>query len=260
MNSTDHTEHIEQLARQLPPITLEEMSGIRLMNRTDQKYVTNVPTLLRLLAMTRGNYYSQSIGGNRISPYATTYWDETNRLALFRQHETGRTPRQKVRVRTYLNSDTTFLEIKKKDNHGKTAKTRMEVPSLEAVMNEGAGADFLYEHTGMRLGSMQPAVGNRFNRLTLVNMAKTERLTIDFDISFYNYRTNGTARMDNIVVIELKRDGRCPSPILPLLRTLRIKPAGFSKYCVGASVTDNTLHINRFKKRLVHIRKVAEAH
>ena len=63
--------------------------------------------------------------------------------------------------------------------------------------------------------------------------------------------------MDHIVVIELKRDGRVHSPIIPLLRQLRIKPAGFSKYCIGACVTDDTLRVNRFKKRLIRIRKVA---
>lgn len=249
---------IETLARTLPAISLEEMSGIRLMNRTDQKYVTNVATLKELLVLAQGSYFSQEIAGKRVSPYTTTYWDDTVKRSMFRQHETGRKPRQKVRVRTYLNSNTTFLEIKKKDNHGKTAKSRIEVPSLQAVINEHAGADFVMQKTGMLLNDLAPAVGNRFNRITLVNYDKTERLTIDFGIHFYNYLTEQRAAMDNIVVIELKRDGRCPSPILPLLRQLRIKPAGFSKYCVGASVTDPGLRINRFKKRLVKINKVAE--
>lgn len=248
---------IESLARQMPAISLEEMADIRLMNRMDQKYLTNISTLKELLHLAEGSYYSQEIGGERVSPYATTYWDNIQTHALFRQHEIGRKPRQKIRVRTYLNSDDTFLEVKKKDNHGKTAKRRIKVPSLQAVIDEHAGADFVKEQTGLDLKSLAPAVGNRFNRITLVNFAKTERLTIDFGIHFYNYLTHRRAAMDNIVVIELKRDGRCPSPILPLLRQLRIKPAGFSKYCIGASVTDTGLRINRFKKRLIRIDKVA---
>ena len=60
------------------------------------------------------------------------------------------------------------------------------------------------------------------------------------------------------VIIELKRDGRCPSPILPMLRQLRIKPAGFSKYCIGACVTNPHLRLNKFKKRLVKIHKVTQ--
>ena len=61
------TEHIDALLRAMPPITLEQMSEIRLMKRTDQKYLTNLPTLLRLLEMTRESYYSQEIEGRRIS-------------------------------------------------------------------------------------------------------------------------------------------------------------------------------------------------
>lgn len=252
------TSEIESLARHLPPISLEDMSGIRLMNRMDQKYLTNIDTLKTLLRLAEGSYYSQEIEGERVSPYATTYWDTLQTYALFRQHETGRKPRQKVRVRTYLSSDVSFLEVKKKDNHGKTAKLRIKVPSLQAVIDEHVGADFVKQQTGLGLVDMVPAVGNRFNRITLVNFAKTERLTIDFNIQFYNYQTHERAAIDSIVVIELKRDGRCPSPILPLLRQLRIKPAGFSKYCIGASVTDSHLRINRFKKRLVTINKVAQ--
>ncbi|MGM9688059.1 MAG: polyphosphate polymerase domain-containing protein [Alloprevotella sp.] len=251
------TEHIDALLRAMPPITLEQMSEIRLMKRTDQKYLTNLPTLLRLLEMTRDSYYSQEIEGRRISPYATTYWDDPSDL-MFRTHQAGHAPRRKVRVRTYLSSDQSFLEVKKKDNHGKTSKSRVPVPSLQAVLEEQAGQDFLQQKTGFSLEHLVPTVGNRFNRITLVNRAKTERLTIDFDIQFYNYKTQLSAAMSNIVVIELKRDGRVPSPILPMLRTLRIKPSGFSKYCIGACVTDPTLRVNRFKKRLIRVRKVSQ--
>ncbi len=252
---------IEHIAEAFPPITLDEMKDIRLMNRTDCKYVTNVSTLKRLLELAQGYYYSQEVEGCRVSPYATTYWDTPSdgvRQSMFRCHETGHTPRQKVRVRTYVSSNLSFLEVKKKDNHGKTRKLRIKVPSLQAVMDGQVGSDFLLTETGLRLEELEPAVGNRFDRLTLVNLGKTERLTIDFDLEFYNYTTHERAQMDNIVVIELKRDGRCSSPILPLLRELRIKPSGFSKYCIGASVTNSSLRINRFKKRLVKIRKIKE--
>lgn len=252
---------IERIAEAFPPITLDQMKDIRLMNRTDCKYVTNTGTLKRLLELAKGFYYSQEVEGCRVSPYATTYWDtptDSTRQSMFRCHETGHTPRQKVRVRTYVSSDLSFLEVKKKDNHGKTRKLRIKVPSLQSVIDGEVGGDFLLEETGLRLEELAPAVGNRFDRLTLVNKDKTERLTIDFDLEFYNYSTHERAKMDNIVIIELKRDGRCASPILPLLRELRIKPSGFSKYCIGASVTNSALRINRFKKRLVKIRKIKE--
>ena len=61
--------------------------------------------------------------------------------------------------------------------------------------------------------------------------------------------------MDDAVIIELKRDGRVPSPILPLLRELRIKPQGFSKYCIGSVVTNKSLRVNNFKLKLRSVEK-----
>lgn len=242
----------------MPGISLEEMSQVRLMNRTDQKYVTNRETLLRLLELAEGNYYVQENQGTRIAPYATTYWDGEGAADMYRQHQTGHIPRSKVRVRTYVDAQLSFLEVKRKDNHGRTCKQRVQVPSLASVMEHAAGQDFLYEQTGLSFSDLHPAVGNRFSRITLVNYARTERLTIDFGLSFHNYETRRDAAMDNVVVIELKRDGRAESPILPLLRTLRIKPLGFSKYCIGATVTNPSLRVNRFKKRLIRISKIAQ--
>lgn len=249
-----HTEEIKARLTAMPPITLDEMSSIRLMNRTDCKYLTNTGTLLRLLEMTRDSYYAQEIAGERICPYATTYWDDSGRH-MYHRHQAGHRPRQKVRVRTYVNSHLSFLEIKNKDNHGKTRKQRTAVPSLEAVLHDRAGQDFLQEKTGLTFDDISPLVSNRFNRITLVNRNKTERLTIDFDLRFTNVATQREEAMEDVVIIELKRDGRVPSPILPMLRTLRIKPSGFSKYCIGATVTTEGLRVNRFKKRLIRIRK-----
>lgn len=251
-------QQIQALVDAMAPITLSEMKSIRLMNRTDCKYLTNVPTLLRMLEMTRESYYVQDIDGTRLSPYATTYFDLQGEHTMYRSHETGHMPRQKVRVRTYVGSNLTFLEVKNKDNHKKTHKTRISVSSLEAVLKQGEGEEFLERQTGLHFADIVPTVSNRFERITLVNRDKTERLTIDFNIHFHNHVTDNENDMDNIVIVELKRDGRIPSPILPILRTLRIKPSGFSKYCIGASVTNSTLRMNRFKKRLVRIRKVAE--
>lgn len=249
-------QRIEALLNFLPPITLSEMAGIRLMNRTDQKYVTNVNVLLELLTKVRGYYFVQEIDGQRISRYATTYWDDLSHH-MYRQHQTGHRPRQKVRVRTYVGAGLSFLEIKNKDNHGKTFKNRIKVASVQDVVNNHAGQDFLTQQTGLTFADIEPQISNNFFRVTLVNYEKTERLTIDFGLSFFNHATQDHEAMPDVVIIELKRDGRKYSPILPLLRQLRIKPYGFSKYCIGQTVTDHSLHPGIFKKRLVKIKKAA---
>lgn len=59
----------------MEPITLEQMSSIRLMNRTDMKFVTNKSMLVQLLNAVGNLYYVQDIDGKRISNYRTVYFD-----------------------------------------------------------------------------------------------------------------------------------------------------------------------------------------
>ena len=239
----------------LQPISLDEMSGIKLMNRTDTKFVTNKAKLAQLLELTQGQYFAQQIEGSRIANYQTTYWD-TPWHRFFLEHHNGRAPRQKIRVRTYLDSDMTFLEVKTKNNHGRTKKKRITVPSQERqdVVDAG-GSEFTQKLTGATFDDILPTVQNQFQRITLVNYGKTERLTIDFNVAFHNYETEHDAQTGQLVIIELKRDGNVFSPVLDLLRQLRIKPSGFSKYCIGSVMTNASLKNNLFKEKLVRIRK-----
>lgn len=247
---------IEELLFQLQPITLEEMSGIRLMNRTDTKFVTNKEKLAALLKMAQGKYYAQSINGQRISNYMTTYWDTASHF-FYIEHHNRRSPRQKVRVRTYLDSGVTFLEIKTKNNHGRTKKKRVEVPAQE-ITGANGNEEFVQGLTHLSLADIHPTVRNQFRRITLVNYDKTERLTIDFDIHFNNLETGNQDDVGNLVIVELKRDGNVPSPVLNILRDLRIKPSGFSKYAIGSAMTNPSLKQNNFKERLVKYRKIQQ--
>ena len=248
-------ERIGLLVDKLEPITLEEMSGIKLMNRTDTKFVTNKEHLARLLELAQGKYYAQYTDGSRIAEYITTYWD-TEDLDFYFQHHNGRAPRQKVRVRTYVSSNLTFLEVKTKNNHGRTKKKRIEVPSQKVAEVKAEADEFLMHRAHRTLDDIHPTVQNHFHRITLVNKGKTERLTIDFDVEFHNYETNDETGTGNLVIIELKRDGNVPSPVLDILRKLRIKPSGFSKYCIGSVMTNRGLKHNMFMEKMVWIRKL----
>ena len=52
---------MEELLKSMQPITLAEMSGVKLMNRTDTKFVTTMPRLLQLLQMAQSDYFVQDI-------------------------------------------------------------------------------------------------------------------------------------------------------------------------------------------------------
>ena len=246
---------INELLQHLEPITLEQMSSIRLMNRTDTKFVTSKDNLVRLLEMAQGKYYAQFNNNSRIANYMTTYWDTDNHR-FFLEHHNGRAPRQKVRVRTYMDSDLTFLEVKTKNNHGRTKKKRVEVPSQEIEV-QGTNGEFVEALVHQGLNEMHPTVRNQFHRITLVNYGKTERLTIDYDVHFHNLETGNNANVGPLVIIELKRDGNVYSPVLDILRVLRIKPSGFSKYCIGSVMTNKNLKRNIFKEKMVVLSKLA---
>ena len=242
-----------ELLKTFAPISLEQMSSVKLMNRTDTKFVTTQQRLQQLLTMALKDYYIQEIDGQRNLEYDTTYFD-TRDFDMYSEHQHGHANRQKIRVRTYCISGLKFMEVKTKNNHGRTKKKRMEVSDMD--VHEAVKRNFLSQYLNYSVDTLQPVLNNHFSRITLVNKAKTERLTIDSRLSFRNL-VNGTQKdMGNLVIIELKRDGRVSSPILEMLRQLHIHPHGFSKYCMGSALTNPQLPCNRFKRKLIEINKI----
>ena len=88
-----------------------------------------------------------------------------------------------------------------------------------------------------------------------MNPAKTERLTIDTQLSFKNFRTGKETSLQNAVIIELKQDGRAGSQMKGILLDLRIKPVRVSKYCIAVTLTDPQAKSGRFKGKVRRIEK-----
>ena len=242
----------------LPPITLEEMDSIKLMNRIDSKYVTNEATLLRMLeAAAAAGYRVLVSDGGRISPYDSVYFDTAD-LKMFYLHHNRRLVRQKVRTRSYMASGDTFLEIKRKNNHGRTSKKRIGIQPFE--MMEFAGnpeaCAYLAQHSWFTVGDLRPVLETRFDRITLVNPTRTERLTIDTRLEFRNFQTGHQTHLQDAVIIELKQDGRAASQMKGILLELRIKPLRVSKYCIALTLTDPVAKTGRFKVKVRAIEKI----
>lgn len=249
---------IQAICQQLqsfPPITLEEMKGVKLMNRTDTKYVVPLMTLLEILQQSVDEYFVQTnANGERMSAYHTVYLD-TPDMRMYTLHETGRKVREKIRMRTYMDSNETFLEVKDRNNHGRTKKKRIMIPKMEAVCDNKETIRFLQSKSKYGIQNLAPALENNFNRITLVNKERTERVTIDTDLKFLNLRNGNTAVCNLFAIIELKRDGITFSPMKDLLIRMHIHSMGFSKYCIGCAMTDKTLRQNNLKERLRKIEK-----
>lgn len=242
----------------LGTIHLEEMDSIKLMNRIDSKYVTDEATLEKVLERAAAaGYRALETEGERISPYNSMYYD-TDSLKMFTDHATRRLVRQKVRTRVYLNSGMTFLEIKRKNNHGRTKKKRCAIPAGEFSDFRGdeKACEYLSSHSAFTAGMLAPRLETIFRRITLVNSARTERLTIDTSLHFVNHDTSLEADLGPAVIIELKQDGRAESEMKKILLDLRVKPLRVSKYCIGTTLTNPGARSNRFKPKVMMIQKI----
>ncbi|MDT3366098.1 MAG: polyphosphate polymerase domain-containing protein [Bacteroidota bacterium] len=247
-----------ELLAAMRPITLDEMDSIRLMNRIDTKYCTDMATLREVLRdADRHGYRVVEVDGLRLCPYNSLYYD-TDGLGMFRDHHNRKLTRQKVRTRVYVSSGTTFLEIKRKNNKGRTKKKRLEIPSGEFMdFRPDTAADaFLTQISGYQPEDLKPRLETLFDRITLVNAAMTERLTIDTSLRFVNHDTGANAGLGSAVIIELKQDGRAESEMKRILLDRRVKPIRVSKYCIGTTVTNPGVTSGRFKVKVRRIEKV----
>lgn len=234
-------QHTVDVLSAMSPISLAEMDAVKLMNRIDTKYVTTQSVLMDILKdAASAGYRVLEADGARISPYDSVYYD-TPALKSFYDHRNKRLVREKVRTRLYVNSGETFLEIKRKNNHGRTKKKRSPISG-----------------TLIDVPGLSPSVETLFRRITLVNSARTERLTIDMGLCFKNLRTGIEASLKDAVIIELKQDGRAASEMKGILLNHRIHPFRVSKYCIGVSLTDPGVIPGRFKEKIRGIEKIID--
>ena len=239
------------------PITLEEMDSIKLMNRVDTKYVTDEQTLTGVLEdAAAAGYMALVTEGGRISVYDSVYFD-TPALKMYLDHHNRRLVRQKVRTRLYVASNQAFLEIKRKNNHGRTKKKRIGIPRQELLSfsSDSPACVFLADNSWFTADLLTPSLETVFRRITLVNPARTERLTIDSRVEFENLRNGCKASLSDAVVIEIKQDGRSASPMKEILLQHRVLPLRVSKYCVGVALTDPEVKYGRFKPKIRMIEK-----
>ncbi len=259
---------IEDIIRSFEPISLAQMESVKLMNRIDTKYAVPMAVLPDILEAAQADYYAQEIGGKRIATYDTMYYD-TETLDMYIRHHDRQLVRQKIRVRQYVDSNLTFLEIKRKNNKGRTKKKRIVVPGFDitadtpSVLKHKKSADepvtvesFIDAKSRYEWSEISPHLWTKFHRITLVNKAKTERLTIDLDLVWDNVISGETKTYPELVIIELKRDGNVHSKMTDIMLAHRIHPFKISKYCIGTALTTPGIKTNRFKKKIRLIEKM----
>ena len=235
------------------PITLAEMDGVSLMNRTDTKFVFDIKLLPEILSAVQPYYKSLEIKGNRFANYKTDYFDTLD-FYMFTAHQNGKQNRYKIRYREYVGSDLSFLEVKFKNNKGKTLKTRIKSwVNMNKIDNDDA--KFLHNATPFNMDKLKHVLTNEFSRITLVSKTDKERLTIDFSLSFA--KDSKLKNLDELVIAEVKQEKvNRNSKVMQVLKEHGIRKASFSKYASGATLLNQQLKYNQFKSKMLYLNKI----
>lgn len=249
------------LWQRMGSITLEEMSAVKLMNRIDTKYVASETTTMELLSETaKCGYRVQLHGGVIAARYDTRYFDTESR-DMYIVHHNRHLCRQKIRTRHYEDGSSTYLEVKNKDNRGRTKKRRIEIP-IEELMGFAKNSEalsFIEPLARYNIKSLTPAIATRFVRITIVNPELTERITIDLDLEFTDLRSGAVGKIEGMSIIEIKQDGNTHSKAKEILNKLRVKPMRVSKYCLGTALTVEGIKRNRMIEKIRRIEKCVGA-
>jgi hypothetical protein len=247
-------EMIKALTR-LKPVRLAAMDCVRFMNRTDIKYVFPAYKLSELIQNLQGRYKVLEINKFKIHLYTTTYYDSPEYL-FYNQHLNGQLPRHKIRIRKYESTGESFLEVKTKTNKNKTLKNRLDFNSFTGSWDTNH-ADFINEHLSLDPINLKPVLINNFIRTTLLSFATIERITLDFNLSFTDFSSGTFIEMPYLAIAELKKEGGSASSVFnDILKNMSIYPAGFSKYCIGAALLNNSLKKNILKPKLLKIKSI----
>lgn len=243
---------LEDRLKQFNSVSLNEIDEVKLMNRIDRKYWFHISLLDKLLEAVVQDYDILEINEKRLMEYKSSYFD-TDDNYMYLKHHNRKLNRYKVRRRTYLTTNDDFFEIKFKTNKRRTVKKRIQT-QFDSVDFLESEKSFLAEKSPFEGLHLRNSLNNHFRRITLIHKKKLDRCTIDVQPKFWN--ENGEIRFENLVVFELKR-GRSlkSSPMLNILRSLKVRQRGLSKYCTGRALLDPKLKRNAFKPRLRFIEK-----
>ena len=235
-------------------LSLPELMGAKLMNRTDTKYVFPESRLLEILKELNHDYAILEVDNVQMQEYQTLYFD-TPDFQFYQQHHNGQRDRFKLRVRSYLDSDLNYIEVKRKDNHNHTQKSRLitdiHINGISPEIQSFLAATLPLSHQA----HLVPKITNRFTRIALVSKHDQERMSLDLDLRFMS--PSGQFSLPGIVIAEVKQPHfSVHSVFIQKMRGAGYRPTDFSKYCVGIALAYPFLKRNAFKPLLLDLQKL----
>lgn len=233
-------------------IGLEDLAGAELQRRYDVKTIVARADVGRILDLLRPEYHVLEVAGYRGMDYRTLYLD-TDRLDFYRDHHDKRYDRHKVRYRTYVQSATSFFEVKHKSNKGIVQKYRSPVAAWGRA-DRPDEVDLL-RICGLEELTLRPVITVEYERITLVAKRRDERVTIDRGLTAQTKGADWSSPATAILEIKQPRLDRS-SPALDALRLLGRRPGPVSKYCSAVASCLPDVKRNRFLPSLRQLQGV----
>lgn len=242
---------------------LDDLDNANLMSRVDSKFILPISFLPKLLAGVHADYSILKIDDKRVFQYQNYYFD-TPDMRFYQDHHNGKLNRFKVRHRSYVDTNTQFLEVKFKNNQKRTIKTRIKVadqPNQGSFAQNALCSQFIDKQMNQSFEDLIISQQGGYSRIALASEHRSERLTLDFDL-WFQPQQGSTASSEKVAlpgffIAELKQNKRSKlSPAYQVLTANGFSPTSFSKYCIGcALIYGGSIKSNQFKKTLLRIQQ-----
>lgn len=235
-------------------IGLEQLiAEASLQTRIDRKYVLTSESAARVVNALDAQTRILDTDGTRAFRYESAYFD-TPELLSFRMAAQPRRRRFKLRTRTYVESETAFLELKTRGARGATVKDRIAyaIEDRRQLTDEARG----YAAEGLDAIGADPAqaanlhlqLTTHYRRATFVSADGAARSTIDTDLRWQD-ASGATLSTPAMSIIETK-SGASASPFDRALWRAGHRPVKISKYATGLAALHPELPHNRWARVL----------
>lgn len=235
-------------------VTLDELvASASLLTRVDRKYVVPHVEVDTLLAVLDPGVRVLEIDGARDFAYESVYFD-TPDLLSFRMAAQLRRRRFKLRTRSYLDTGSSYLEIKTRGARGITVKDRDEYDTRHCRELTSEARDDVADALASigletdRAGELDATLLTRYRRATLLAPDGAARATIDTRLAWLQPDGHGFT-LPRTVIIETK-SGTSASAIDRALWRTGHRPTAVSKYATGLAALCPGLPRNRWARLL----------
>ena len=258
-------------------ISLDELNEKAAMQtRVDRKYIVDADYAASILAELPADEAAVlEIDGQREFAYDSVYFD-TPDLVSYKASAIGSRNRFKVRTRSYLDSDLSFLEVKTEGAREFTVKERIpySIENRDILTAEGKEyvATALEQLTDASVDRLESVIRTGYRRTT-VYLPQSEqnpvasRLTIDTSLTWTplsesalmytadggegptKYQVGTEYSAPGTVIIETK-SGSAPSVADKYLWRAGIRPVKISKFATGMAALNPQLPANKWKRTI----------